>query len=99
MNVVVLTRLLVEVPVTVTVTPDRTGALGASVRVNVEVAPAIIGVTGLGVIVDGVMPVGRPDKDRVTGSVVPAESVAVTVIVSLGVPGHMDTLDGLTARL
>jgi len=53
-------------PVIVTVTPDTTGAVAAAVRVNVEVAAGLAGVTGLGVNAEAVTPVGRPDIDRVT---------------------------------
>jgi len=63
---VVLTTPPVDVPVIVTVTPDITGAVAAAVRVKVEVAAGLAGVTGFGVNADAVTPVGRPDIDRVT---------------------------------
>ena len=66
MKVAVLTRPPEAVPVTVTVTPDTTGAVAAAVRVKVEVAAGLAGVTGLGVKADAVTPVGRPDIDSVT---------------------------------
>ena len=62
----VLTTPPVDVPVIVTVTPDITGAVAAAVRVKVEVAAGLAGVTGFGVNADAVTPVGRPDIDRVT---------------------------------
>jgi len=65
-KVVVLTTPPVDVPVIVTVTPDTTGAVEAAVRVNVEVAAGLAGLTGFGVKADAVTPVGRPDIDRVT---------------------------------
>ncbi len=66
MKVVVLTTPPVEVPVIVTVTPDTTVAVEAAVRVNVEVAAGLAGLTGFGVNAEAVTPVGRPDIDRVT---------------------------------
>jgi len=65
-KVVVLTTPPVEVPVIVTVTPDTTGAVAAAVKVNVEVAAGLAGVTGFGVNAEAVTPLGRPDIDRVT---------------------------------
>jgi len=65
-KVVVLTTPPVEVPVIVTVTPDTTVAVEAAVRVNVEVAAGLAGLTGFGVNAEAVTPVGRPDIDRVT---------------------------------
>ena len=62
----VLTTPPVDVPVIVTVTPETTGAVAAAVRVKVEVAAGLAGVTGFGVNADAVTPVGRPDIDRVT---------------------------------
>ncbi len=66
MKVVVRTTPPVEVPVIVTVTPETTGAVAAAVRVNVEVAAGLAGVTGFGVNAEAVTPVGRPDIDSVT---------------------------------
>ena len=63
MKVVVLPR---GAPVIVTVTPDTTGAVAVAVRVKVEVAAGLAGVTGFGVKADAVTPVGRPDIERVT---------------------------------
>ena len=57
MNVVVLLR---GAPVIVTVTPDTTGAVAAAVRVKVDVAAGLAGVTGFGVNAEAVTPVGRP---------------------------------------
>jgi len=65
-NVAVLTTPPVDVPVIVTVTPEKTGAVAAAVRVNVDVAAGLAGVTGFGVNAEAVTPVGRPDSDRVT---------------------------------
>ncbi len=65
-NVVVLTTPPVDVPVIVTVTPDTTGAVALAVRVKVDVAAGLAGVTGLGVNAEAVTPAGRPDIDRVT---------------------------------
>ena len=62
----VLTTPPVDVPVIVTVTPETTGAVAAAVRVKVEVAAGLAGVTGFGVNADAVTPVGRPEIDRVT---------------------------------
>jgi len=62
-KVVVLPR---GAPVIVTVTPDTTGAVAVAVRVKVEVAAGLAGVTGFGVKADAVTPVGRPDIERVT---------------------------------
>ncbi len=50
----------------VTVTPDTTGAVAVAVRVKVEVAAGLAGVTGLVVNADAVTPVGRPEIDKVT---------------------------------
>ncbi len=66
MKVVVRTTPPVDVPVIVTITPDTTGAVAACVRVNVEVAAGLAGVTGFGVNADAVTPVGRPEIDSVT---------------------------------
>ncbi len=63
MKVVVLLR---GEPVIVIVTPDTIGAVAAAVRVNVEVAAGLAGVTGFGVNAEAVTPVGRPDIERVT---------------------------------
>jgi len=63
-KVVVLPR---GAPVIVTVTPDATGAVAAAVRVKVDVAAGLAGVTGFGVNAEAVTPVGRPDIERVTG--------------------------------
>jgi len=52
--------------VIVTVTPDTTGAVAAAVRVKVDVAAGLAGVTGFGVKADAVTPVGRPDIESVT---------------------------------
>jgi len=65
-NVVVLTTPPVDVPVIVTVTPDTTGAEAVAVKVKVDVAAGLAGVTGFGINADAVTPVGRPDIDRVT---------------------------------
>ena len=65
-KVVVRTTPPVEVPVIVTVTPDTTGAVAEAVRVKVEVAAGLAGVTGFGVNAEAVTPVGRPEIDRVT---------------------------------
>ena len=54
-------------PVIVTVTPDTTGAVAAAVRVNVDVAAGLAGVTGFGVKAEAVTPVGKPLMLRVTG--------------------------------
>ena len=54
-------------PVIVTITLDTTGAVAAAVRVKVDVAAGLAGVTGLGVNTDAVTPVGRPEIERVTG--------------------------------
>ena len=54
-------------PVIVTVTPDMAGAVAAAVKVNVDVAAGLAGVTGFGVNAEAVTPVGSPDIDRVTG--------------------------------
>jgi len=62
-KVVVLPR---GAPVIVTVTPDTTGAVAVAVRVKVEVAAGLAGVTGLVVNADAVTPVGRPEIDKVT---------------------------------
>ena len=62
----VLTTPPVEVPVIVTVAPDTTGAVAEAVRVKVEVAAGLAGVTGFGVNAEAVTPVGRPEIDRVT---------------------------------
>jgi len=62
-KVVVLPR---GAPVIVTVTPDTTGAVAVAVRVKVEVAAGLAGVTGFGVKADAVTPVGRPEIERVT---------------------------------
>ncbi len=62
-KVVVLPR---GAPVIVTVTPETTGAVAVAVRVKVEVAAGLAGVTGFGVKADAVTPVGRPDIERVT---------------------------------
>ena len=66
MKVVVLTTPPVDVPVIVTITPDTTGAVAAAVRVKVEVAAGLAGVTGFGVNTEAVTPVGRPEIDSVT---------------------------------
>ncbi len=63
MKVVVLPR---GAPVIVTVTPETTGAVAVAVRVKVEVAAGLAGVTGFGVKADAVTPVGRPEIERVT---------------------------------
>jgi len=65
-NVVVLITPPVDVPVIVTITPETTGAVAAAVRVNVDVAAGLAGVTGFGVNTEAVTPVGRPDIDSVT---------------------------------
>jgi len=65
-KVVVRTTPPVEVPVIVTVAPDTTGAVAEAVRVKVEVAAGLAGVTGFGVNAEAVTPVGRPEIDRVT---------------------------------
>jgi len=65
-KVVVLTTPPVDVPVIVTITPDTTGAVAAAVRVKVEVAAGLAGVTGFGVNTEAVTPVGRPEIDSVT---------------------------------
>jgi len=65
-KVVVRTTPPVEVPVIVTVAPDTTGAVAEAVRVKVEVAAGLAGVTGFGVNAEAVQPVGRPEIDRVT---------------------------------
>ncbi len=62
-KVVVLPR---GAPVIVTVTPETTGAVAVAVRVKVEVAAGLAGVTGFGVKADAVTPVGRPEIERVT---------------------------------
>ncbi len=67
MNVVVLTSPPTDVPVIVIVTPATTGAVAASVRLNMDVAAGLAGVIGLGVKADAVTPVGRPLILRVTG--------------------------------
>ncbi len=101
MKVAVLTRPPEAVPVTVTVTPDTTGAVAAAVRVNVEVAAGDAGVTGLGVNADAVTPVGRLDIDRVTACAPePAvTSKADTVEAALVVPWTRFTIVGATLRL
>ena len=65
-KVVVLMTPPVDVPEIVTVTPDTTGALAAAVRVNVEVAAGLAGVTGFGVNAEAVTPVGKPDIESMT---------------------------------
>jgi len=77
-----------DVPVIVTVTPETTGAVGAAVRVKVEVAAGLAGVTGFGVNAEAVTPVGRPDIDRVTVCIPapPATRRAETVEAALVVP-------------
>ncbi len=50
----VLTTPPVDVPVMVTVTPEITGAVAAAVKVNVDVAAGLAGVTGLGVNTEAV---------------------------------------------
>ena len=87
-NVVVLTTPPVDVPVIVTVTPDTTGAVVAAVKVKVEVAAGLAGVTGFGVNAEAVTPVGRPDIDSVTACAPEpaATSRADTVEAALVVP-------------
>ncbi len=78
----------VDIPVIATVTPETTGAVAVAVRVNVDVAAGLAGVTGLGVNTDAVTPVGRPLKLRVTSWPPPhaATSNAATVDGALVVP-------------
>ncbi len=84
-KVAVLTRLVVtEVPVTVTVTGPPVVAPGVAVRVKVEAAPALVGVTGFGPV--AVTPEGRPVMLNATSSAVPDSRVAVTVEAALVVP-------------
>ena len=66
MKLVVLTTPPVDVPVMVTGTPDMTGAVAVAVRVNVEVAAGLAGVTGFGVSAEAVTPVGKPDIESMT---------------------------------
>jgi len=89
----------VDVPVIVTVKPETTGAVALAVRVNVEVDAGTAGVTGFGVNVEAVTPVGRPLMLRLTGCAVPATSNAETVEAALVVPGMRATLIGATLRL
>ena len=96
MNVVVLLR---GAPVIVTVTPDTTGAVAAAVRVKVDVAAGLAGVTGFGVNAEAVTPVGRPDIERVTVWAVPETSRAETVEAALVVPWTSVTVVGATLRL
>ena len=99
MNVAVLTTPPVDVPVIVTVTPDTTGAVAAAVRVKVDVAAGLAGVTGFGVNAEAVTPVGRPDIERVTVWAVPETSRAETVEAALVVPWTSVTVVGATLRL
>ena len=96
MKVVVLPR---GAPVIVTVTPDTTGAVAAAVRVKVDVAAGLAGVTGFGVNAEAVTPVGRPDIERVTVWAVPETSRAETVEAALVVPWTSVTVVGATLRL
>jgi len=86
-------------PVIVTVTPDTTGAVAAAVKVNVDVAAGLAGVTGFGVNTEAVTPVGRPDIERVTACEVPETSSAETVDAALVVPWTSVTVVGATLRL
>jgi len=95
-KVVVLPR---GAPVIVTVTPDTTGAVAAAVRVKVDVAAGLAGVTGFGVNAEAVTPVGRPDIERVTVWAVPETSRAETVEAALVVPWTSVTVVGATLRL
>ena len=83
----------------VTVTPDTTGAVAAAVRVKVDVAAGLAGVTGFGVNTEAVTPVGRPDIERVTVWAVPETSRAETVEAALVVPWTSVTVVGATLRL
>ncbi len=83
----------------VTVTPDTTGAVAAAVRVKVDVAAGLAGVTGFGVNAEAVTPVGRPDIERVTVWAVPETSRAETVEAALVVPWTSVTVVGATLRL
>jgi len=85
--------------VIVTVTPDTTGAVAAAVRVKVDVAAGLAGVTGFGVNTEAVTPVGRPDIERVTVWAVPETSRAETVEAALVVPWTSVTVVGATLRL
>ncbi len=88
-----------EVPVIVIVTPDTTGAVAAVVRVNVEVAAGLAGLTGFGVNMEAITPVGRPEIDSVTGWEVPETSNEETVEGALVVPWTRDMVVGATLRL
>jgi len=65
-KVVVLTTPPEDVPVIVTIIPETTGAVALAVRVKVEVAAGLAGVTGFGVNAEAVTPVGSPLILRVT---------------------------------
>lgn len=101
MKVVVCTTPPVEVPVITTVAPDTIVAVADAVRVNVDVAAGLAGVTGLGVKADAVTPLVRPEIERVTACV-PAPGLTSrteTVDIPLVVPWTRVTLDGATLRL
>jgi len=88
----------VDVPVIVTVKPETTGAVALAVRVNVEVDAGTAGVTGFGVNMDAVTPVGRPEIDRETAGAGPESSKTETVEAALVVPWTSVTLVGTTLR-